>query len=166
MALVAPEEPENGLDEQTLLSLLGNERRYACLHYLLSVDEEVISVREMATELADELTDEPPASENFENSVYISLCQTHLPKLEAAGLIEYDENAKSVSPGPSFPTLERYVESNETPDVRIPTMAGTGLSGVLVSLLFVVPDMLEGYVAGAALAVLLIMLGYVAWTYR
>lgn len=166
MALVAPDESGNGLDERTLLSLLGNERRYACLHYLLSVEEDEIAVRELAKDLADELTDDPPASENFENSVYISLCQTHLPKLEAAGLVEYNEDAKTVARGPSFPTLEQYVESDAPPDVRKPILAGTSLSVVLVLLMFFASDVIQPYVAGATLAVLVVLLCIVAWSYR
>lgn len=154
------DEASDRLDESTLLSLIGNERRYACLHYLLTTDREPIPVRDLAEDIADELADEPPASENLENSVYISLCQTHLEKLASVELVDFDADEKTVRRGPEFHTFEAYVSEDDWSSIRTPTVFTSLLTVALLAALFVVPNPVQAYVLGglALLHVLLLVL--------
>ena len=75
----APEEPSLSLDRT--FDLLANEHRRAVVTYLLDTRHEVV-VEELTDALADGETDE--------TRVATSLHHAHLPKLEAAGMIEWD----------------------------------------------------------------------------
>lgn len=159
------DEASNELDERTLLSLIGNERRYACLHYLLTAERDPIPVRDLAEDIADELTDEPPASESLENSVYISLCQTHLEKLDSAGLVEFDTDEKTVRRGPEFDTFDAYVTGDDGASIRTPTAFASILTVALLAALVVVPNPFRAYVLGGVAVLHVLLLVFVGATF-
>ena len=97
------------LEEDTVFDLLGNERRRASLSHLLTSDEKT-PVNELARSVAGEVTDGSTESEDLEHSVYISLCQSHLPKLDRADVIEYDSDVKTVRRGPAFDQVGPYLD--------------------------------------------------------
>ena len=108
------------LDNSTLYGLLGNDRRRSCLEQLAESETEW-TVRELAEAIADDVTDASTPPEEVYNSVYISLCQNHLPKLDTVALIRYDNDAKTVSRGAKFDEVEQHlrVESSSwTPLTR------------------------------------------------
>jgi hypothetical protein len=53
-------------------------------------------VRDLSEEVAALETDERPAPRDKRRSVYVSLHQTHLPKLDELGIVEYDTDEKQV----------------------------------------------------------------------
>lgn len=55
------------------------------------------TLRELSESIAAEETGESPPPRNIRDSVYASLHQTHLPKLDGLGIVEYDSNTKSVA---------------------------------------------------------------------
>nr|WP_303648663.1 hypothetical protein [Haloarchaeobius litoreus] len=55
------------------------------------------TLRELSESIAAEETGESPPPRNIRDSVYASLHQTHLPKLDGLDIVEYDSNTKSVS---------------------------------------------------------------------
>lgn len=86
-----------GVDK--LYDTLSNERRRACLQYLAE-NEGAVGVDDLATSIAeDAATDD---LESVKQSTYISLIQSHLPKLDDYGVVEYDADTKTVLPGPAF----------------------------------------------------------------
>ena len=95
-------------DEDRVFELLGNERRRSCLQRLAAADG-AITVQDLATEVAELVSDEGMSPDEIRNSVYISLCQNHLPKLDAADVVEYDSAEKVVSRGRAFPAIERHL---------------------------------------------------------
>ena len=129
----SPSDPEETtLDEDTIFDLLGNERRRACLKRLQTAEGER-SVRDLSQEIAGDIADASTSPEDIHNSVYISLCQSHLPKLDMADIVDYDSDAKTVSRGQAFDQIEPYLET-QTP-TRDHWQYYTGVSVVTTLLL-------------------------------
>lgn len=97
---------ETGLDEGQIHELLRNNRRRAVLRIIYQ--QQNATARDIAEQIATEETGKSPPSRDDRQSVYISLIQTHLPKLDETGTIEYDERAKRVSLGPAVDQLAAY----------------------------------------------------------
>lgn len=102
---------ETTLEEDTVFDLLGNERRRASLKHLIDSDGET-PVGELARDVAEDIVEESTPAEDVQRSVYISLCQSHLPKLDRASIVEYDADVKTVEPGPAFEAVEPYLETH------------------------------------------------------
>lgn len=85
------------LEKDLLFDLLQNDRRRAVLRTL---DEEgELTLAELAEIIAAEENDVPSseASESARRSVYISLYQRHVPKLDEHGVVEYDREESTVA---------------------------------------------------------------------
>ena len=80
-----------------LYDLFRNIRRRYVLYYAKQVDRPV-SVDELVKKLScwEEPIDAAGHAAEHHRSIYNSLRQTHLPKLEEAGLVEYDRDEQSV----------------------------------------------------------------------
>ncbi|WP_336337149.1 DUF7344 domain-containing protein [Haloarcula brevis] len=103
----------DGLDDATMFELLGNERRRACLQ-CLAAHETPQSVSALGREVARTVADAETDSDDLYDSVYVSLCQTHLPKLDAVGLVEYERERKQVRRGSRFDAIRRQFEAAST----------------------------------------------------
>lgn len=100
------------LSEDTIFSVLSNERRRYVLHYLDRVEREA--------ELSD-LTEQVAAWENGADvadleydqrkRVYTSLHQTHLPKLDDAGVVDYDRDRGTVAVAVGAADLDAYLSA-------------------------------------------------------
>lgn len=86
---------EQSLPETEIHYLLGNQRRREAIERLRSRGE-TVDVRELAEEIAAAEAGERPPPARVRESVYASLRQTHLPKLDEAGVVVYDEDRKEV----------------------------------------------------------------------
>lgn len=84
------------LEEGEIHSVLSNQRRRLVLKELRRNGGES-TLRELSEAIAAEETGESPPPRNIRDSVYASLHQTHLPKLDDLGIVEYDSNTKSVA---------------------------------------------------------------------
>ncbi|EMA01371.1 hypothetical protein SAMN05443574_11210 [Haloarcula vallismortis] len=110
------EPPEqHGLDDATLFDSLGNERRRACLR-CLAEHGAAMSVSTLGKQVARAVADTEADSDELYDSVYVSLCQTHLPKLDAVGLVEYEQNRKRVRQGPRFSAIREQFEAARAPE--------------------------------------------------
>ncbi len=106
------------LSQDVVFDLLSSARRRFVLYYLRQTDGPV-QLRELADEVAawenevpvDELTSQQ------RKRVYVSLYQTHIPKLEDVGIVDYDRDAGSVALADRADDIGRYLgsESNEVP---------------------------------------------------
>jgi hypothetical protein len=67
-------------------------------------------VRDLAEEVAIRETGEDPPPKNKRQSVYVSLHQTHLPKLDDLGILEYDDDSKTVTLADRVEEVEVYME--------------------------------------------------------
>jgi DNA-binding transcriptional ArsR family regulator len=80
-----------------LFQILSNSRRRHIIYYLSEEGTE-LSLKELATKIAAVEADVPESTITSEERqrVYISLYQTHLPKLEEANIVTYDEDDRTV----------------------------------------------------------------------
>ena len=83
------------LPAEQVYAILANERRRHALEQLRSTGG-TVSVNELSTLVACHETGESPPPKRSRESVYTSLVQTHLPKLEAAGVIAYDRDTQTI----------------------------------------------------------------------
>jgi hypothetical protein len=100
--------PELSKDE--LFHLLQNQRRRRVLLYLQSTDSEV-SMRDVAEQVAaweNETTVEALSSDERQR-VYIALYQSHLPKLDDANVLSYNQQRGIVKRTPLADQLDTYL---------------------------------------------------------
>ena len=78
------------LDEREIHEVLGNDRRRLALEALREGGGEE-SVRTLSEQIAAHETGEDPPPKKKRQSVYVSLHQTHLPKLDRLDVVTYDD---------------------------------------------------------------------------
>lgn len=83
------------IEPQEVHTILCNSRRRNVIREL-KVRLEPMTLRELAERIAELETGESPPPRNARESVYNALHQTHLPKLDQTGVVEYDEDRKTV----------------------------------------------------------------------
>lgn len=141
------------LDEGDIHDVLRNERRRLTLEQLRE-NGNSLSVRELSEQVAALETGESPPPRNIRQSVYVSLHQTHLPKLDELGIVDYDADAKQVTLTDRVREVERYMDlpaGTESGSGR--RWAGYSLALSLVGLLAMIGLALDAPVltpAGAA----------------
>jgi hypothetical protein len=84
---------EDILDEETIFDILSNRRRRQVIYYLQEHGGQA-PLREVANAVAGWEEDEPSESvaEKDRRRVYVSLYQSHVPRLTDAGLLEHDDS--------------------------------------------------------------------------
>jgi len=83
------------LSAKEVHDILRNDRRRAVIKHLQGQLGEV-SLRDLSERIAERESGESPAPRGLRESVYNSLHQTHLPKLDEREIIDYDRNRKTV----------------------------------------------------------------------
>ena len=99
----------NVLPAEQVYAILANERRRHALDGLRSTGG-TVSVHELSTLVASRETGESPPPKRARESVYTSLVQTHLPKLEAAGVIAYDRGTQTIELSSRARDVSLYTE--------------------------------------------------------
>lgn len=114
-----PEPDESALSTDVLYDILTDRRRRYTVHYLKQ-REGPVSIRDIAEQVAAWENRKPVAEldSTERKRVYISLYQSHLPSMDEMGLIEYDEDAKTVRLLESLQNAEIYIEI--VPEYDIP----------------------------------------------
>lgn len=86
------------LTKDDVLDLLSNSRRRYVIYFLEQWDGSA-TLNDLAYNIASRETGTPveELSEDDKRRVYISLYQTHLPKLDLYGLVDYDKDDRTVS---------------------------------------------------------------------
>lgn len=85
----------SSLTEGEIHDILRNDRRRAVIEFLFEHDRQA-TIRELSEHIAALESGEEPPPRNIRQSVYVSLHQTHLPKLEGLGVVDYDTDSKDV----------------------------------------------------------------------
>jgi hypothetical protein len=88
--------------------VLRNDRRWKVLE-LLS-DESPRDLRSLADQIAAAEAGTSPAPRGVRQSVYVTLHQNHLPKLDSFDIVEYDNISKTVALGESAGEVAVYLE--------------------------------------------------------
>lgn len=116
-----PATDDESLDRERIFEVLSNERRRLVLHYLRGHEgDEPIQLRELVDQVAaweNETTVEELDSSD-RKCVYTALKQSHLPKLDEFGIVEYDHLRGSVELTEAAADVQPYLEY--VPDDDIP----------------------------------------------
>jgi hypothetical protein len=108
------------LARDEVFHLLQNQRRRLVLRYLTEhADAEMREVAEQVAAWENDTTVTGLTSDARQR-VYIALYQSHLPKLDKSGVIEYDQNRGTIEPCATLEQLEPYLpdDSSETDETR------------------------------------------------
>ncbi|WP_157884827.1 DUF7344 domain-containing protein [Halorubrum aethiopicum] len=94
-----------------VFALLSNGRRRHVLRFLRRNDGE-IKLRELATAIAAEENGVEPVEVTYtqRKRLYTSLYQSHLPRMERSGVIEYDRNSGLVTLAAAAEDFDAYLE--------------------------------------------------------
>jgi hypothetical protein len=85
---------DSELSESSIHEVLSNDRRRMVIRLLQEND--ALTLKELSERIAESETGESPAPRNIRQSAYVSLQQTHIPKLTSLGVVDYDERDKTV----------------------------------------------------------------------
>lgn len=153
------------LDRDELFHLLQSGRRRAVIRYLTDHREiSVFEMRDIADQVAAWENDKPVSHlhSNERQRVYIALYQSHLPKLDEVGVIDYNQSRGRVEPTSLLEQVEQYLvvdtddqptETDETTDERSAPMRYYGgatvlsVSLVVATSLGFVPALVAGWIA-------------------
>ena len=128
-------EPTTDISEDELFDVLSNQRRRFAVHLLKREEDDSIAIGDMAEQIAawENGIETTEITGNERKRVYTALQQSHLPKMDKAGVIDFNKNRGVVEPMPAMTDVDVYmdvVEGREIPwsDYYL------GLSGVAVAL--------------------------------
>lgn len=102
-------EGDPDLKEVDIHSILSNERRRHVIEFLQESDGS-LPVRELSERIAEIETGESPPPTNIRQSAYVSIHQSHLPKLDELGIVEYDSATGDVQLTERAEELRIYME--------------------------------------------------------
>jgi hypothetical protein len=102
---------ESRVSEDEIFTMLSNRRRRYVVH-ALSRDEADHDLGSLAEQVAawEYDVDVGELSYNERKRTYTALQQTHLPKMDDAGLVEFDKRRGEVCPGESLAEVDIYLE--------------------------------------------------------
>ncbi|MCU4742727.1 ArsR family transcriptional regulator [Halobacteria archaeon AArc-m2/3/4] len=110
---VAEENDDERLSKDVIFELLKNRRRREVLAYLLDT-EETVTLGELAEQLAawENDTEINALSSDQRKRVYVALYQTHLPKMDDAGIIDYDQDRGLITLSDNADLLMMYLDTD------------------------------------------------------
>jgi hypothetical protein len=97
------------LSECEIHQILSNPRRRAVIEQL-GTTPGAIRVRDLSESIAAAETAQHPAPTRVRESVYTSLHQTHLPKLQELGIVYYDRERSEIVPLEGVRAVDPYME--------------------------------------------------------
>jgi len=128
-------EPATEVSEDELFDVLANQRRRFAVHLLKREEADSVAIGDMAEQIAawENGIDTAEITGNERKRVYTALQQSHLPKMDDAGVVEFNKDRGVVEPTPALTDVDVYmdvVEGREIPwsDYYL------GLSGAAVAL--------------------------------
>lgn len=110
MSLLAGGDRPSELEDEEIHDILRNRRRRLVID-ILDDQNDPLTVRTLSERIGAIESDRDPPPRNVKQSVYVSLLQTHLPKLDKLGIIDYDEDRKSVQVAESLAEVSVYLET-------------------------------------------------------
>lgn len=121
---------ETELEPSQIHNVLRNDRRRRTIKHVKRA-EKPVSVDTLAEHIASLETDESPPPRDVRKSVYVSLHQTHLPKLDELDIIEYDQRDQQIELQDRVREVEVYMEVIPENGVPWPTYyLGVSVLGV------------------------------------
>jgi hypothetical protein len=125
------------ISQSTIFEILSSRRRRMVLS-LLRGAEEPVDLATLTEQIASEETNQPvdEVPPQARKRVYVSLYQTHLPRLEDAGLIDYDTETGTITRSKRAAAVDSYLPTNREDRpwaIYYLFIALSGLSGVLAA---------------------------------
>jgi len=102
-------DPTGTIADEEIHDILRNSRRRATLQHLRETVGSA-SLRELSVWIAERESGESPPPTGLRESVYNSLHQTHLPKLDREGVVVYDRDRKTVELDDPAREVSLYME--------------------------------------------------------
>jgi hypothetical protein len=104
---------DSQISQGEIFDLLSNPRRRFVINYLLR-ENRPVSIQELSRELAkwEFGVDDEELTDKQEKRIYVALYQTHIPKLEDFGVVEYDSDASLVELTDEVTRLQPYIEES------------------------------------------------------
>lgn len=102
------------LTESDVFVLLANRRRRLALR-VLRESATPLAQGELADRIAEREYEEPTV--NDRRSIYLSLYHNHVPRLDDAGVVVYDETEGTVAPGLNFDRITRVLHEVNRQDL-------------------------------------------------
>ena len=109
MSTTQVDDVQGELESSEIHNVLRNERRRRAIEYL-GERNGTHTVDELAKHIASLETGDSPPPHDVRKSVYVSLHQTHLPKLDELGIVEYDLRSKELVLTDRAKEVEMYME--------------------------------------------------------
>ena len=128
-------EPTTEVSEDELFEVLANQRRRFAVHLLKKEEDETIAIGDMAEQIAawENGIDTTEITGNERKRVYTALQQSHLPKMDDAGVVVFNKDRGLVEPTPALTNVDLYMDVVEGKEIPWSTYY-LGLSGVAVAL--------------------------------
>lgn len=158
------------LSRDMVFDVLKNQRRRYALHYLKQA-EGTVQLSDLAEQVAawENDTTVGAISAAERKRVYTALYQSHLPKLDDAGIVDYNQNRGIVELATAAEQLDPYLETDTRDDIswckRYLAIAGVGFALLTAAWLEVPPLAGIGDIGLALLVVVAFTLVAVAHTY-
>jgi hypothetical protein len=111
VSLHTTDREDDSLSKDEIFELLKNRRRRDVLEYLLAVDR-TVTLSELAEHIAawENDVDVQALNSSQRKRVYVALYQTHLPKMDQTGIVEYNQDRGRISLSENASVLETYLD--------------------------------------------------------
>ncbi|MFW6382633.1 MAG: DUF7344 domain-containing protein [Haloferacaceae archaeon] len=128
-------EPTTEISEDDLFDVLANQRRRFAVHLLKREAEDAIAIGEMAEQIAawENGIDTAEITSSERKRVYTALQQSHLPKMDEAGVVEFNKARGVVEATPALTDVDVYLDVVEGREIPWSEYY-LGLSGVAAAL--------------------------------
>lgn len=159
------ESSRDGLSDDVIFDIMSNRRRRFVLRYLHD-EQDPAQLTDIATELAAAESNTTPdqVDKQARKRAYVSLYQTHIPRLAEEGIVEYDDETGEVSlhdqAGEVLHHVQRRPRDNPWPRVYF-ALAVIGLSIYLPPLAGIAPE--ELLVAGLLVPLGVLVVSLLHW---
>ena len=132
----SPKSDESKPSLDAIFTLLSNSRRRGAIVFLLEAETNEVDFTSIVDHVASTEFDKPveQLDSSQRHTVYTSLYQSHLPKLEKHGVVEYERPSGTVRQGPNAGLVQRYLDAVE--GVSSPRWSYRGLTAMLGTVLF------------------------------
>lgn len=155
-------EESTPLERAEIHDVLRNDRRRELLVFL-SQHEGYATIQDLSEHIAALESGEEPPPRNVRQSVYVSLHQTHLPKLESLGVVDYDTDSKDVRLRDRAAEVERYMEPDGSTNERASMYLGLGVLGALLSIATTFMNVDGGLATLPVFIVIVLLASYQVW---